>query len=86
MYIILTYDIRSKRVAKGLRICRKYLTHVQKSVFEGAITQKKLTFLQKELHRFLDPNEDSVCIYQMESPRFASKIQFGVVKHQDAFL
>lgn len=86
MYIILAYDIRSKRVAKGLRICRKYLTHVQKSVFEGAITQKQLSLLQKELYQLLNPNEDSVCIYQMESSRFASKVQFGVIKEQDAFL
>lgn len=34
MYIILTYDVGSKRVEKVLKICRKYLVHVQKSVFE----------------------------------------------------
>lgn len=86
MYIILTYDIRSKRVAKGLRICRKYLTHVQKSVFEGAITEKQLARLQKELKAHLKPEEDSVCIYQMESLRFTTKIELGVSKHQETFL
>ena len=31
--------ILEKRVAKALKICRKYLTHVQNSVFEGEVTQ-----------------------------------------------
>lgn len=35
MFIILSYDINKKRVGKILKICRKYLVHVQKSVFEA---------------------------------------------------
>jgi CRISPR-associated protein Cas2 len=44
MYIILVYDIEmdegGARAARRIfKICKKYLTHVQKSVFEGEITQ-----------------------------------------------
>ena len=42
MYVILVYDIHQKRVGKALKICRKYLIHIQKSVFEGNITESKL--------------------------------------------
>ena len=34
MFVIVTYDVSSKRVVKVMKTCRKYLTHVQKSVFE----------------------------------------------------
>ena len=51
MFVILTYDVNSKRVGKALKICRKYLSHVQRSVFEGNITEGKLRKLQKELQR-----------------------------------
>ena len=82
MYVILTYDIHSKRVGKGLKVCRKYLRHVQRSVFEGAITEKQLLRLQKELYDFLVPEQDSVCIYCMETVRFMRKRQFGLSNHQ----
>ena len=42
MFVILVYDINIKRNKKVLKICRRYLNHVQKSVFEGVITEAKL--------------------------------------------
>lgn len=41
MFVILVYDINIKRNKKVLKICRRYLNHVQKSVFEGVITEAK---------------------------------------------
>ena len=38
MFIILVYDVGEKRVAKVLKICRKYLNWVQNSVLEGEIS------------------------------------------------
>jgi CRISPR-associated protein Cas2 len=29
MFVIVTYDISAKRVSKVMKVCRKYLTHVQ---------------------------------------------------------
>lgn len=80
MFVILSYDINRKRVSKVMKVCRKYLVHVQKSVFEGMITEAKLTRLKKELENIIDVSEDSICIYQMESVRFTYKEQIGVVK------
>ena len=42
MYVIITYDVGVKRNSKVLKICRRYLLHVQKSVFEGHITETDL--------------------------------------------
>ena len=49
MFVIVVYDFGEKRVAKALKICRKYLTWVQNSVFEGEITEGNFKKLQKEL-------------------------------------
>ena len=51
MFVIVTYDVATKRVAKVMNTCRKYLTHVQKSVFDGMITEGKLKSLIGELDR-----------------------------------
>lgn len=77
MFVILTYDINKKRVGKAVKICRKYLSHIQKSVFEGSITEAKLKLLKGEMKRLIQPDEDSVCIYTFESARFARKEQIG---------
>lgn len=86
MYIIWTYDVHRKRVAKVLKTCRKYLVHVQKSSFEGHITPAKLSALQKELANIIEPQTDSVQIYQLESPKYTKKIQIGMVESNDFIL
>lgn len=80
MFVVLSYDIKKKRVAKVMKICRKYLVHIHKSVFEGNISEAKLKRLKNELERVINTNEDSICIYKMESLKFTRKEQIGVVE------
>ena len=54
MYVILVYDIKmddgGPRVLRRVfKICKRYLSHVQKSVFEGELTAAKLAALKREL-------------------------------------
>lgn len=78
MFVILTYDVNKKRDAKVLKICRRYLSHEQKSVFEGIITEAKLEKLKKEIQKQIDISEDSVNIYEFSSMKYSCKEQIGV--------
>lgn len=78
MFIIVTYDVNKRRDGKVLKICRKYMTSVQKSVCEGVITQSKLTKLKNELSTVVDFDEDSICIYSFENTIGFQKSQIGV--------
>lgn len=49
-----------KRLTKIMKTCRKYLTHVQKSVFEGDITEGKLALLKHEIENIVDMDKDFV--------------------------
>jgi CRISPR-associated protein Cas2 len=80
MFVVLSYDINQKRVNKVLKVCRKYLVHVQKSVFEGTITEAKLNFLKKELKNILDYDDDGICIYYVESVKSLTKEEIGKVE------
>ena len=80
MYVIVTYDVNQKRVGKIMKICRKYMMHIQKSVFEGRLTEATLNRLKNELEKVILVEEDSVCIYQIESLKYAKKQQMGVVE------
>ena len=77
MYVILVYDVNQKRVKKVLRCCRKYLTRVQNSVFEGTITEAKTEQLKKEIQKIILPKEDAVSIYRMESFKYTYKESIG---------
>lgn len=82
VFVIVVYDINQKRVGKALKICRKYLAHVQKSVFEGNITEGKLKQLKGELFRLIKVEEDAVCIYRFESPKYAKKEELGTIERK----
>lgn len=63
MYVIMVYDIGEERVAKVLKISRKYLTWVQNSVFEGEITKANLIRLKSQLAKIINPERDSIIFY-----------------------
>ncbi len=69
MWIILVYDISTesregqKRLNKVRKIAKRYINHVQKSVFEGNITKSKLERLKSELLQVINKKEDSLIIY-----------------------
>ena len=86
MYVILTYDVKKKRLAKVMKTCRKYLLHVQKSVFEGQLTEGTLNRLKKELANIVVTDEDAVCIYEMESLKYTKKEKLGVVENHSCVI
>ena len=81
MHIILVYDINAKKVNKALKICRQYLVHIQKSVFEGNITQANLDKLKNQLANLIDKQKDSIIIYRLDSPKYIGKEQIGVIEN-----
>jgi CRISPR-associated protein Cas2 len=78
MFVIVVYDVNVKRTNKIMKICRKYLTHVQSSVFEGKITEAKLSKLKHEIKKCCNENEDSIMIYRFDSLRYSNKEVIGL--------
>lgn len=85
MFVIFIYDVGSKRVGKVMKTAKKYLIPVQKSVFEGYITESKLGKLKAEISKIIDPEHDSVMVYKMGSMCFAEKEEIGIIKNADSF-
>ena len=72
MYIVLVYDVSqedhgTKRWSKIFKTCKRYLTHIQSSVFEGEISRAQLASLQQELKQYIDPELDSVILFKSTS-------------------
>ncbi|HRJ14294.1 MAG TPA: CRISPR-associated endonuclease Cas2 [Saprospiraceae bacterium] len=87
MYVILVYDMGERRVAKMLKLCRRYLNWIQNSVFEGELTQVKLQELIGEARAIMDEYEDSLIIFTNRDARWLNKQVIGVEKASlDTFL
>ena len=73
MYIILVYDIGQKRVGKMLKLCRRYLTWIQNSVFEGEITEVQLEQLKLEAGEIMEKEEDSLIVFKTRQEKWLEK-------------
>lgn len=83
MYILLIYDIvtdnDSPRIHRNtFKICKRYLTHIQKSVFEGNLSELNLMKLKKELDEYIRKNKDSVIIFKSRNERWLGKEFWGI--------
>lgn len=81
MYVILVYDCGTKRVGKMLKLCRRYLTWIQNSVFEGEITKGKLMALLEEARLIMDLEVDSVIVFKSRKVKWLEKVVVGVEKN-----
>lgn len=77
MYVILVYDCGERRVAKMLKLCRKYLNWIQNSVFEGEISEVRLKELLIVAKGFMKPEEDSVIIFKGAAQSALEKVIIG---------
>ena len=80
MFVILVYDFGERRVQKAHKICRRYLTWVQLSVFEGELSRAQLERLLAELYEVIEPAEDSVIVYGFRTKRYFMRRVMGKEK------
>ncbi len=64
-YAFVFYDVNEKRVNRVFKVCKKYLSHFQKSVFRGEITPSNLINLRKDLNKVIEKDEDLICIVKL---------------------
>lgn len=76
VYVIVVYDMEAERTGKMLRLLRRYLTHVQFSVFEGQITPGDLEELKGKIEDRLQEGE-STMIYEISSESLLNRTVFG---------
>ena len=83
MYVILVYDIlcddKGKKVLpKIFKICKKYLVHIQNSVFEGDLSKSNAIALKKELAQYVRKDKDSVIMFYTREERWLNKEFLGI--------
>lgn len=64
MFVVLSYDVETKRIPKVAKTAKKYLMPVQRSLYHGYITERQLEHLKMELGRYIDTEKDSIIFYK----------------------
>lgn len=86
MYVILVYDINleekeGQRVLRNVfKTCKKYLVHIQNSVFEGELLESQMLKLKTELNRYIRDDKDSVIVFRSRSQRWLDKEFLGMIE------
>lgn len=86
MYVILVYDIdleekEGQRVLRNVfKICKKYLVHIQNSVFEGELLESQMLKLKAELNKYVRENKDSVIVFKSRHQRWLDKEFLGMIE------
>lgn len=86
MYVILVYDINledkeGNRVLRNVfKICKKYLVHIQNSVFEGELLESQALKLKSELDEYIREKKDSVILFKSRNQRWMEKEFLGMIE------
>lgn len=89
-YVVLVYDISqekngAKRWSKVFKISKKYLSHIQNSVFEGEISKPQLVQLQQEMKPYIDTEWDSVIVFKSRQEKWLDKEFWGKKEDKTSF-
>lgn len=82
MYVILVYDIKSdedgQRVLnRTFKTCKKYLSHIQNSVFEGELSESQIIKLRYELDGIIRKHKDSIILFKSRNAKWLDKEWWG---------
>ena len=86
MYVILVYDINldekegQKVLRKVFKTCKKYLVHIQNSVFEGELLESQVIKLKTELDKNIRKDKDSVILFKSRNQRWLEKEFWGKIE------
>jgi len=93
MYVILIYDIQTitkpgqRIMQKIFKLCKKHLHHVQKSVFEGELTESKYMELKSDVENLINIQTDSVIFFLSRDEKWLDKELIGLQEDKtDNFL
>ena len=85
-FVILVYDINLeekeglKVLRKVFKTCKKYLIHIQNSVFEGELLESQAIQLNIELGEYIRKDKDSVIMFKSRNQKWLDKEFIGKIE------
>lgn len=76
----MVYDTLAERNSRILRTCRQYLHHVQRSVFEGHLSEGQLRRFKSAVESAIDLTYDNVLVYVLPPGTTPQRLEWGAVE------
>lgn len=78
MYLVLVYDInldqKGQKILRNVfKICKKYLIHIQNSVFEGEMSESQFMEMKIALRGLLREGQDSCMVFKSRNNKWLEK-------------
>ena len=92
MYVVAVYDISldekgNRNWRKIFGICKRYLHHIQNSVFEGELSEVDIQRLKYEVSKYIRDDLDSFIIFKSRNEKWMEKEMLGLQEDKtDNFL
>lgn len=86
MYVILVYDINLEEkegqgvLRKVFKTCKRYLIHIQNSVFEGELLESQAIKLKSELDKYIRKEKDSIIMFKSRNQKWLEKQFLGKIE------
>ncbi|MFR1441982.1 MAG: CRISPR-associated endonuclease Cas2 [Clostridia bacterium] len=77
IYIIVSYDVKAEKCIKVMKLLRKYLFHIQNSVFEGELTTQAKNNLISDINKIIHKEDGNVLMYTLPSEKPLKKLLIG---------
>ncbi len=78
MYDIVMDSGGTKVQRNVFKICKRYLTHIQNSVFEGNLNDLNEMKLKSELNKYIRKGKDSLIVFKSRNERWLDKEFWGL--------
>ena len=85
LYLLIVYVVSVDRVNKVHKYLKTYLHWQQNSVFEGEVSSSQYQRMMSELFDLIDPDVDSVMIYEFPE-KYLQKTILGIEKNPIDFI
>ena len=86
MFVILSYDAESRRGSKLRKIAKKYLHPMQRSLFQGFLTEKQCRLMKEELAKALDTEKDTVILYKLPDAYYLRMDEIGTSDLREEYI
>lgn len=77
MKVIVVYDTAAQRNPQILSLCRRYLHHVQRSVFEGSLSAAQLQRFEHQVRATIVDSYDHVIVYTLPPGADIRRLDIG---------
>ena len=78
VHLIVVYDAKAERTRRYRTYLRRYLTHLQQSVFEGDVTAGTAEEIRETMDKLVSESAtDAVVVYEVSSSSYLKREAYG---------